>query len=291
MTEPQNFFKLGLLGWPLSHSLSPLLHQTALRAVGLEGDYALYPIHPDSEAETALAQYVHAVSAGELAGLNVTIPYKIRIMPYLTEMTPAARKIGAVNTVFASEGGVWGDNTDAGGFEADLAWCFGDDFLSSSGQVLVLGAGGAARAVVFTLASAGWHVIIAARRPAQAEGLVENFQDLSGDLTPVIFSVESLKRYQPKLVVNATPVGMWPKVDETPWPEGLPLPAGAVVYDLVYRPSRTGLIQQALLQGLPAFNGSGMLAAQAALAFAGWTGLEPPLAGMRQALDRFLEKE
>jgi shikimate dehydrogenase len=125
----------------------------------------------------------------------------------------------------------------------------------------------------------------------QAQSLAEDFHDLLGELTPVPLSAEELKQHQPDLIVNATPVGMWPKVDGTPWPEGLPLPAGAKLYDLVYRPSRTRLMGQALEQGLTAFHGGGMLAAQAALAFARWTGLEPPLAVMRQAIQRFLEKE
>ena len=155
--------QLGLIGYPLGHSLSPRIHEAALESSGLEGNYSLFPIEPDDRQ--ALGSILVRVRNREIAGLNVTIPHKQNVMPILDELTPTARAIGAVNTIFLRDHKLVGDNTDAPGFLSDLK-----RFLTAETQrhgvfnVLVLGAGGSARAVVYALLHDNWNVTIVARR-------------------------------------------------------------------------------------------------------------------------------
>ena len=265
---------LGLTGFPLAHSLSPCIHQAALKYCQLEGEYSLFPLAPhDRKGLTALLEQVRA---GEITGLNVTIPHKQAIMPLLDALTPAAEAIGAVNTVFMRDGFLIGDNTDAPGFLSDLR-CF----LEASSRdekngrhALLLGAGGVAHAVAYALLDDGWRVSIAARRAEQARELMDQFPQYIGRMSSLGFSGADLLgvAMDASLVVNATPMGMSPHVESTPWPEDVPLPGGAAVYDLVYNPRQTKLVQTALDAGLPARSGLGMLVEQAALAFEIWTG-------------------
>ncbi len=278
---------LGLTGWPLGHSLSPRLHNAALAAAGLSGEYALYPVPAGDVA--GLAALLARLRTGELSGLNVTIPHKQTVIPLLDALTPAAQAIGAVNTVintqWSMDNGQWlsggaqlpmlvGDNTDAPGFLRDARRFLGDAF----GQrpfALLLGAGGSARAVAYALAQEGWAVTVAARQLAQAQALVTALADkVAGTLTAVALTADALAGLEPGLLVNCTPLGMTPHTEVTPWPETVPLPQTAV-YDLVYNPPETRLVREARAVGLPATTGYGMLLEQAALAFARWTGIEP----------------
>ncbi len=155
---------LYLLGYPLGHSLSPAIHNAAFREAGLKDwRYELLPAPPE-----ALPQAVERVRAADCLGGNVTIPHKEAVIPLLDALTPAAQAIGAVNTLFKRGGLLWGDNTDAEGFWLDVQRVFGD---LPAGEALLLGAGGAARAVAYALARRGWRVTVAARRPEQAEAL------------------------------------------------------------------------------------------------------------------------
>ncbi len=162
--------KLGLIGYPVSHSLSPKIQNAALKACGLEGDYSLFPIAPDDMQ--ALKDLLDRVRSGEITGLNVTIPHKQNVIPFMDELTPTAKAIGAVNVIYLRENKLIGDNTDAHGFLTDLKKAF--DFSSFAAQpcALILGAGGSARAVVYALLKDGWNVTIAARRIEQAQELV-----------------------------------------------------------------------------------------------------------------------
>jgi shikimate dehydrogenase len=165
-------FALGLIGYPLGHSISPVLHHAALDAAGLQGEYQLFEAPPLPEGKKVLAKLFEDLRSRQLHGLNVTIPHKQNIFPYLDDTTRAARHIGAVNVVFCQDGRLIGDNTDAAGFLADL-----ERFLKAqsrqSGSALVLGAGGSARAVVYALHTDGWQVTVAARRIQQARALAE----------------------------------------------------------------------------------------------------------------------
>lgn len=264
-------YRLGLIGWPVEHSRSPVLHQAALKHAGLKGDYRLYPIPPFPEGKPALIDLMKLLKDGELAGLNVTIPHKQNVMPLLDELSPAAQSIGAVNTILCREGCLHGDNTDASGFMQDLERFLASNNIRLQGKnALVLGAGGGARAVCYALQNNGWQVNVAARRIAQAEELVETFSLHQA----MNLSSADLAKQQPDLIVNTTPVGMHPKTGDCPWPADIPLPDQAAVYDLVYNPSETQLVEQAKHAGLPATTGLGMLVEQAALAFHIWTGRE-----------------
>ena len=159
---------LGLVGWPVEHSVSPQLQAGALRSVGLDGQYRLYPVAPMPAGEGDFEALLDRLRSGSLQGLNVTIPHKQTAYRRVDKLTNTAQAVGAVNTLYIKEGALWGDNTDVLGFVRDLA-----DMAAVKRQVLVLGAGGAARAVVYGLALEGWSVIyLAARRLVQAEQLV-----------------------------------------------------------------------------------------------------------------------
>ncbi|MEP6896180.1 MAG: shikimate dehydrogenase, partial [Chloroflexota bacterium] len=168
-------YHLGLIGYPVSHSLSPKIQNAALKACGLEGEYLLYPIAPDDMQ--GLKDLLDRVRSGEIAGLNVTIPHKQNVIQFMDELTPTAKAIGAVSVIYMRENKLIGDNADAHGFLTDLKKVF--DFSSHAipSSALILGAGGSARAVVYALLNDGWKVTIAARRIEQAEGLAQSFQN------------------------------------------------------------------------------------------------------------------
>ncbi|MFH1524357.1 MAG: shikimate dehydrogenase [Chloroflexota bacterium] len=269
---------LGLIGYPLSHSLSPQLHAAAFRALGLDGEYQLYPVAPDDNR--GLAELTQRLRSGELQGLNVTIPHKQTIIPLLDELTPSAQAIGAVNTLYLKGDQLVGHNTDAPGFSADLRRSFPE--VAGEKNVIVMGAGGAARAVVYALLTDGCNVTLAVRRAdvEQAAALIESMRPAAGDgsVRSVLLEAEALSPLADgiRLVVNATPLGMSPKVGDCPWPEDLPFPRVATVYDLVYNPRETLLLRRVRAAGLRAASGIGMLVEQAALSFACWTGREAP---------------
>jgi shikimate dehydrogenase len=280
-------YQLGLTGFPLGHSLSPKLHAAALRAAGLDGDYNLYPVSPDDPL--ALAELVRRVRNCELQGLNVTIPHKQAVIPLLDELSPSALSIGAVNTLYLKNNRLIGHNTDAPGFLADLA-----KFLTNAAsgkKALVLGAGGAARAVVYALLTNGWNVTLAVRRAdvGQAGALIESFKLAAGagSMRSVLLDAEDLGRLESgtRLIVNATPIGMSPDFDSSPWPAGLLFPQGVAIYDVIYNPRQTRLVQDALAAGLRATTGLGMLVEQAALSFACWTRRDVPREVMFAAVE------
>ncbi|HSF80213.1 MAG TPA: shikimate dehydrogenase [Anaerolineales bacterium] len=288
----QKFWRLGLLGYPLGHSLSPRLHEAALEDTGLAGEYILYAISPDEPDE--LAGLLERVRSGDIDGLNVTIPYKESVTSYLDELTPAAAAIGAVNTIYTRQGSLVGTNTDAPGFLADLRRQTGWPMEAAHPEAnrlpnaLVLGAGGSARAVVYALGRAGWHVYVAARRLEQArllttslrEHILQPIHHLTFEALPVLFAAIAPVI---ELLVNTTPLGMTPDLMASPWPKKLDLPGSAFVYDLVYNPPETALFKAAHAAGLVAANGLGMLVEQAALSFECWTGRSASRAVMFQA--------
>jgi len=261
---------LGLVGYPLEHSLSPKIHLAAFQSCGLQGDYLLFPIFPDDKQ--GLEDLLARVRFGEITGLNVTIPHKQNVIQFLDELTPTAEAIGAVNTIYFRNNKLIGDNTDADGFLLDLKRFIGDRELGIGNRrsALVLGAGGSARAVVYALVNDGWNVMIAARRIEQAQELASHYKDVEPiELTSEIQSSEL------RLVVNTTPVGMTPSIDQSPWPDDLLFPLQALIYDLVYNPCETKLVKDACAAGLSATTGLGMLIEQAALSFEIWTGHNP----------------
>jgi shikimate dehydrogenase len=276
-------YTLGLIGYPLGHSLSPQIHKAALQACGLKGEYQRYPVRPLPDGAGALVRLLDRMRGGLIDGLNVTIPHKEAVLPLLDELTPAARAIGAVNTIFWNNDQVIGDNTDAPGFWKDLTARLK---LSNRGRpgALILGAGGSARAAAYALLSNGYRVTIAARRLAQAEGLCSQLPDFRHQISAIHLSADHLGRSPWSLIVNTTPVGMHPHPDASPWPPNLPFPQDAEIYDLVYNPPETTLVKDARDAGLNATIGLGMLIEQAALAFERWTGVSVPRMVLREAV-------
>ena len=274
--------RLGLIGYSLGHSLSPRLHEAALNHCGLEGNYSLFSIHP--EDTQGLKDLLESIRSGEITGLNVTIPHKQNVIPLLDELTPTAKTIGAVNTIFLRDSKLIGDNTDAQGFLSDLK-----RFLTTETQrhgalcALVLGAGGSARAVVYALLNDGWKVIVVARRVEQAHRLADSFTNYTLHLTD--FSLSNIELSTITFIVNTTPVGMTPNTEQSPWPEDILFPPHAAIYDLVYNPRETKLVRDARYHGLQATTGLGMLIEQAALSFNIWTGQNPSREIMRASVE------
>ena len=270
--------KLALLGYPLSHSVSPAMQNAALAHAGLtEWRYDAWPVEPEQ-----LAQTVARLRGDDYAGANVTVPHKKAVMAGLDGLTPVADAIGAVNTLLKKDGRLIGHNTDAAGFLADL---YTHEVRLARRKVLVLGAGGAARAVVAACAGVGAAVRLVARQRVLAQAFEPLAPVVVYDWSPLGFLEAS---DGVTLIVNTTPLGMSPHVAASPWPDSVPLPPDAFVYDLVYNPPETRLIQQARAAGLRAATGLGMLIEQGALAFELWTGQAAPRALMRKAAEEKL---
>jgi shikimate dehydrogenase len=298
--------RLGVMGWPVAHSLSPVMQNAALRALGLPWTYDLLPVQPPD-----LAAAVQALRAGGFVGANVTVPHKQAIIPHLDGVTPAASAIGAVNTLFwrlsppvadanpaapigaPSEADVefkhlFGDNTDGIGFMTDLA---AHGIAATSQRVLVIGGGGAARAVVYALAAAGASVTIVNRTVAHAQAIATlvSTHFPAANLSCAAFP-EGLASAAAGagLVVNTTSVGMWPSVEVMPWDPDLAFRPDQIVYDLVYTPRMTALLRKAQMDGARVMDGLGMLVEQGAAALTRWTGRPAPVAVMRAAVEAAL---
>jgi len=275
-------YVLGLIGWPLEHSVSPVIHAAALHSSDLEGEYLLHPIPPHPAGEQKVNALLDEVRAGKIDGLNVTLPHKQTVVALLDHLTPVAEAIGAVNTIYRKDGGLFGDNTDMEGFLRDLS-----AVLSPSiGGALILGAGGAARAVAYALCTTKWSVWVTSRRLNQATALANSIgAQCHSAVSPIPFEIGEIEPILPEinLIVNATPLGMAPALDASPWPVELALPVNAAIYDLVNTPRETAFVRAARANGLQATTGIGMLIEQAALAFERWTGHQPLKAAMRHS--------
>jgi shikimate dehydrogenase len=261
----------GVIGDPVRHSLSPNLHNAAYRALGLDWIYAAFAV-PDGTAADALV----AMRALGLAGLSVTMPHKTAVASLCDALSPAAAALRSVNTVTPEPGGrLAGDSTDGAGFLRALAEA-GEDVAGR--DVLVLGGGGAARALAFALAQEGARVTVAARRaPAASDAAA------LANGTAISWDGRADAAAGSDLVVNATPVGM-------AGDPALPLPAeavgaGQVVVDLVYEPRETPLLAAARARGARVVPGLGMLVHQAALQVEQWTGRAAPIDAMRAAVE------
>lgn len=273
---------IGLIGHPVEHSLSPAMHNAAAAALGLNWVYVPLPVPPDQ-----LAAALRGLPALGYRGVNVTVPYKEATLPLLSAVYPVAQVIGAVNTIVVSGPLLTGFNTDWSGFLADL----GDHEVVIDGRdCLVLGAGGAARAITYALLSAGGRVTVLARRPEQAESLAGGLRTPFPKSFLRVAHIDDLAAvaegvYRP-VIVNTTPLGMTGAlIGASAWPDDTPLPKRAFVYDLVYAPETTRLLQRAVDAGCRTANGLGMLIHQAAEAFELWTGRTPDITVMREAIE------
>lgn len=273
----------GIIGFPVTHSLSPVMQNTALRAGGIDGIYLPFPVAPDD-----LTAAVTGLRALKVQGWNVTIPHKTAIMPLLDELAPTAQEAGAVNTVVNCNGRLVGHNTDGDGLISSLKRDLGVEL--SGANVLLVGAGGAARGALAALCRSGVRSVqVVNRTAAAAQALMQRFQAqfpaviirscVFNDLLPDFLA-------QSDLVINATSLGMAGEI--IPGLDLAQLPGHATVYDMVYAPPLTPLVQLARSSGLQAANGLGMLAAQGERAFLLWHGHEPVPGCMETALAEYL---
>jgi shikimate dehydrogenase len=267
-------YRLGVIGDPVAHSLSPALHQPALDERGIP---AIYERWHTRGAD--LASRVESLRDPEILGASVTVPHKIAVMSMIDEVSPAARRAGAVNTIVNRGGALFGDNTDIYGFGVTVS----DALAGRTPQVaIVLGAGGAARAVVLALEAAGAAEIVVANRDVERARLLA--QDLQpAPVRPIRLDDEFLTRELPRadLLVNATSLGWHPGETPVALPRLDLLPARAVVADLTYRD--TDLLLAAQARRLETADGLSMLVHQGARAFELWTGAPAPVKTMLAA--------
>lgn len=268
--------QLFVIGDPVAHSLSPLLHQAMLDQTGAAYRYDVRTVRPEE-----LPAFVRWAKDGGCAGFNVTMPHKEAILPLLDEVDTTAASCGAVNTVCIREGRAIGHNTDGTGFLDSLA---GQGFYPQGRTVLLLGAGGAAKAVGHALAAAGaGRIIVCARRLERAAALAAQ---LPGCGEGIVLAQDAIQQAAAAcdLLVNATPLGM----AGSPAFAGLDflqaMPSRAMVYDLVYHPRRTALLEAAARQGLRTVGGIDLLIRQAVRAFTFFTGETPDTAALYDAL-------
>jgi shikimate dehydrogenase len=272
---------LGVLGWPVAHSRSPAIVGAALEALAMDAVYLAFAVPP-----SGLAAAIEGLRALGALGANVTLPHKERVMALLDEVEPAAAAIGAVNTIVSDGDRLIGTNTDAEGLARSLR----ERGLTIEGAcVLVLGAGGAARASVFGLSNAE-RIVVAARRLDAAERLVSELASHTrAQLSPIALADDVAMRAAAEgtdVLVQATSATLGDAA--TAFAASLPLaslPSSAAVVDLVYAPRETAVLNAAAARGLRTVDGLGMLVWQAALAIERWLGVQPPIDVMRRAAE------
>ncbi len=276
----------GVIGWPVAHSKSPLIHRFWLAKLGLDGDYGRFAVHPDR-----LAEAIRALPALGLAGVNVTVPHKVAVMEFLDRVDPLAAKVGAVNTVVVEDGALVGYNTDVEGIadalRAPLAVLANDRVAT---RYALIGTGGAARAAAQALS--GEEVTVYGRDLAKAAELADTFalgggsaygfsRDIAeladvrwyGEIAGTPRDSRAHPRYS-QVVVNATTLGM---AGQPPLAIDLaPFPGDTVVFDMVYAPLETSLLRAARERGLRTVDGLAMLIGQAAAAFELFFGAPAP---------------
>lgn len=270
---------VGLIGYPLGHSISPAFQQAALDHYGLDWRYERWETPPDQ-----VPAFVASLRNGDRVGSNVTVPNKQVVVPLLDALDDTASAIGAVNTIVReADGRLVGYNTDCTGFVRALREQGG--FEPAGKNVVLLGAGGSARAVVYSLLQADVGTLgIANRTLGRARQVVDGFARLAAEQAAALYTLEEGSSHfeealrQAHLVVNATSIGMWhgPAEGRSPL-EGHTLQPGTLVYDLVYNPEQTPLLTQAQEAGCPTLGGLAMLVYQGAEAFERWTGKPAPI--------------
>lgn len=275
--------QVGLVGYPVAHSRSPQMHNTAFRKIGFDAGYALWETPPGT-----LAARVASLRAPAMLGANVTIPYKEEVVPLLDECDVLAGRIGAVNTIINLNGKLVGYNTDAPGMIRALAECPGSPFDARDKNTVILGTGGAARAAAVALLDAGARsVCIIGRNKARFEALLDHLRSstaknrLSGAFFNSTEADVSLQTAD--LVINATSVGL-KSSDASLLIDVNRLPVWSLVMDMVFNAGLTPLLQAAQAHGCFVMHGLSMLLYQGTLAFELWTGKDAPVEVMRDAL-------
>jgi shikimate dehydrogenase len=276
----------GIIGDPIEHSMSPVMHNAAFQALGL--DYAYVPFKVKS---LELRKAIEGIRGLNIRGVNVTVPHKIAVMQFLDRVEPLAEKIGAINTIVNDAGILTGYNTDAAGFLQVLH----ERSIELAGKrVLLLGAGGAAHSIGNVLAAEKVKLIVLnrmqkiatlkdfARRLAQFYGADVKVEELTNEnLKKAITDVD--------IMVNATSLGMSPDNDQTPVPAEL-LHANLTVFDIIYNPLPTRLLREAKAAGARTIDGLEMLVQQGAVSFEKWTGIKAPIDVMRKSVESILRQ-
>lgn len=279
---------VGIIGYPVAHSLSPEMHNAAFTYANLNWRYIPLPVHPER-----LEDALRGLGALGFRGVNITIPYKVSAIPLLDSITEAVSIVGAVNTIRidGSSGRLEGFNTDITGFLADLA--ANQVHITKNMKAIVLGAGGAARAVGVALCRSGLKTIFVNRTYEHAESLVQFLKSswTTADIEATTLDSLAEVSHDADLIVNVTSVGMWPDVEKSPWPERIPFPKNATVYDTIYRPLRTRLMRDAERAGLRAVGGLGMLVYQGAASYEVWTGQKPSIEIMKMTCEQKMMME
>lgn len=278
---------IGIIGYPLGHSLSPLMHNRAFEHLGLHYQYTLFPVK-----EEELGHAIRGIRALNIVGCNVTIPYKEQVIPFLDYLAPGAKTLGAVNTIVNKDGELWGYNTDGIGFYRSLTEELGTDVQGK--KALLIGAGGAARAVAHALLEAGLQeLVIANRNLDNGKRLANELEKRGYQVQVVELKEEILRKFlmQMDFLINSSSVGMYPQIEA-----GLPikqewLRPPLILCDLIYNPVKTKLLQMGEAQGCQILNGVGMLVYQGAAAFELWTGQEAPVEIMKKSVLEFLAEE
>jgi shikimate dehydrogenase len=274
--------RLGIFGWPVAHSKSPQMHEAAARSLGIELRYERFEVPPSDLAEAVRQEHEAAID-----GYNLTVPHKEAIMTLIDEVAPAARAIGAVNTVVRGDGRYVGHNTDAAGLVRSLEEA---GVQLGNARIVVVGAGGAARAAVVGLGDAGAaEITVLSRRPEQSEALRQSLgEHVECNLESAPLSEAAGCFEAATLLVQATSATLESNPGALEFAASLPidlLPTDAAVVDMVYEPLKTSVLALAEERGLTIVDGLGMLLHQGAIAFEMWTGFEPPLDVMRSALN------
>jgi shikimate dehydrogenase len=259
-----------ILGNPVAHSMSPLMHNTAFRRLGLDAVYVPFQVNN-------LADAVAGLSALGIKGASITIPFKEEIMGLIDEVDDTAKKIGAVNTLLFSATGVRGTNTDWVGALRSI-----ETLVPIEGRTfVVLGAGGAARAIVFAITSKGGRAVVVNRSEDKGRALAEEF---GASFAPL----REIDRLEGDCLVNTTPIGMHPKEGQMPVPKGIPGRYRAVA-DVIYNPFKTMLLKEAEAAGCSVATGFEMFIYQGVEQFEMWTGKEAPVQAMKTVVfDRLM---
>lgn len=279
---------LCVIGDPIQHTMSPAMHNAAIEALGLDLVYVAFHILPEN-LESAISGF----KALDVLGINVTIPHKINVMQYLDDIDPVARGIGAVNTIKNIDCELHGRNTDADGAIQALNTAGVD---VNNARISLLGAGGGARAVGFALAREGARIDILVRKEdvEAGAGIMNDIQALfpSCNVDSILLDEAAIENIVPAsdVVINATPIGMYPNENESLLDASC-LHPGMAVLDLVYNPLETLLIRYAQEVGCNVIPGIDMLVNQGAMAFEWWTGIKPPLGIMKRAAITMLKEK
>ena len=271
-----------MIGDPIAHSFSPAMHNAAIDALGIDFCYVAFHVHPDRIGEA-----VRGLRGFNILGLNVTIPHKLAVMEHVDQISEEALAVGAVNTIHNEDGNLTGHNTDVYGVTTAIERVAGVTTFPEC--CVVLGAGGASRAVTYALGRREEvkRVTILNRTVARAEALATDMEKITGkEIIPAALDKTSEKRAfdEAGLIVNTTSLGMHPNPDNSPLISGDAIRPDLILYDTVFNPLETTLMRHFKARGAPAYGGLDMLVFQGARSFELWTGIEPPTDVMKQAV-------